>query len=112
MEAGSGSHKSGGLAWAKLSGRPWWPCVVFSSWEELEAWKLPDEIDEKPAINAQQVICFFLGNYNYQVFEKAAIRDWEHADFRQTVATATESSAKAGDMLWRDASVEATVTND
>jgi len=25
--------EQGSVVWAKIAGRPWWPCVVFSSWE-------------------------------------------------------------------------------
>ena len=26
-------YQPGSVVWAKIAGRPWWPCVVFPSWE-------------------------------------------------------------------------------
>lgn len=104
MTGGSPSssvYKSGNVAWAKVVGRPWWPCILFDSWDELANWELPTKIGEKPAVGAQQVICCFLENYNLQVFDKGrgAIREWEHADFRETIATEVEASTKASDPM-------------
>lgn len=31
-------YQNGSVIWAKVPGRPWWPCVVFKSWEDVQRW--------------------------------------------------------------------------
>ncbi|KAJ8599278.1 hypothetical protein CTAYLR_006797 [Chrysophaeum taylorii] len=86
VERGRG-YVSGDVAWAKLQGLPWWPCVVFETWDELIKWDLPHKVEDKPLVEAHQVVCCFLHTYNLQVFEKgtAAIRGWEDSEFKEAI---------------------------
>lgn len=33
--------QSGTVVWVKVPERPWWPCVLFKSWEEARFWGVP-----------------------------------------------------------------------
>ena len=30
--------ETGDVVWCRVAGRPWWPCVAFASWDDVEAW--------------------------------------------------------------------------
>lgn len=34
-------YQNGSVIWAKFAGRPWWPCVVFKTWDDVRDWGVP-----------------------------------------------------------------------
>jgi len=61
-------YTSGSIAWGKMKSCPWWPCIIFSNWKEVELWNLPTKYPEKMSdIPEGFLIAYFLGSYNHQI---------------------------------------------
>lgn len=50
-------YQNGSVIWAKFDGRPWWPCVVFKTWDDVRDWGLP--ISQTCELELHEVIFFF-----------------------------------------------------
>ncbi|KAJ8602519.1 hypothetical protein CTAYLR_001294 [Chrysophaeum taylorii] len=75
--------QSGSVVWAKVADRPWWPCVVFKSWDDLSRWGIASEppVDRrKEPIASHETIGVLLEDYACEVFDKRRfmIQDWDY----------------------------------
>ena len=57
----------GDLVWAKMRSYPWWPAMVFPSWEAAEEYQLGVNIVSKPKCNVNQQVVYFFETKNLMV---------------------------------------------
>ena len=55
--------ETGDVVWCRVSGRPWWPCVAFASWDDVQQWELPVSSEDRPALSGSEFVACFLKHY-------------------------------------------------
>ena len=75
----------GTIVWAKISGDPWWPAVVFPSWTHVGRWEIPlPPSSKRAAVPAASRVVYFLGpaiNFAVVPANEASIRTTSRAAF-------------------------------
>jgi hypothetical protein len=69
--------ETGDVVWCRVAGRPWWPCVAFASWDDVEAWELPVASQDRPSLATGEFVACFLKHYEVAVFSVEDARPWE-----------------------------------
>ena len=59
--------KEGDIVWAKLKGFPWWPSVVFPTWDAVKRWELKTSMSSLPKVAEGDCIVYFLETLNFNV---------------------------------------------
>eukprot|EP00629_Pelagomonadales_sp_RCC1024_P013230 CAMPEP_0119261178 /NCGR_PEP_ID=MMETSP1329-20130426/1320_1 /TAXON_ID=114041 /ORGANISM="Genus nov. species nov., Strain RCC1024" /LENGTH=193 /DNA_ID=CAMNT_0007260689 /DNA_START=235 /DNA_END=813 /DNA_ORIENTATION=- len=86
-------YADGTIAWARTFDRPWWPCVLFSSWDAVRTWEwqaaqgeapafpaLPRVLGEPPPLQEHQALACLLGDKSYVILDrrKYQAQDWDY----------------------------------
>lgn len=106
-------YEDGDMVWAKARYFPWWPCIVFNSWEGVSSWGLPSFEKNLPMTTTStssksktkgphaRLIVMFLDEFNFQavnvshVFPFASDFDLRMADFKAQKKESSASHSKA-----------------
>jgi hypothetical protein len=59
--------EEGDLVWAKMKGFPWWPGMVFPSWDAVTKWRLEVNMGNPPVCAEGQQIVYFFETLNFNV---------------------------------------------
>ena len=87
--------EDGTVAWARPWDRPWWPAVLFSSWDAARNWTPPAgrtkiRVLGKPApLQEHEALGYLLGDGSLQVFDKRTyeVQDWDYISPEAVLAT-------------------------
>lgn len=95
----------GTVAWAKPYDRPWWPTVMFSSWDAARRWAPPGGrakirvLGRPEPIRAHEALGYLLGDGSLQVFDRRTyeVQDWDYISPEAVLATTLSNRAAYND---------------
>ena len=87
--------EDGTVAWARPWDRPWWPAVLFSSWDAARNWTPPAGrtkirvLGRPEPLQEHEALGYLLGDGSLQVFDKRTyeVQDWDYISPEAVLAT-------------------------
>ena len=87
--------EDGTVAWARPWDRPWWPAVLFSSWDAARNWTPPAGrtkirvLGRPDPLQEHEALGYLLGDGSLQVFDKRTyeVQDWDYISPEAVLAT-------------------------
>ncbi len=93
--------EDGTVAWARPWDRPWWPAVLFSSWDAARNWTPPAGrtkirvLGRPEPLQDHEALGYLLGDGSLQVFDKRTyeVQDWDYISPEAVLATTLSNRA-------------------
>ena len=92
--------KDGEIVWAKQGGAPYWPAVVFGTWETIGGIdgldiKIPKKGNKQRALNKSEVVVFWLGDESVSKISSKCLKAWRQGDHNVRVEDVNERLDRA-----------------